>query len=174
MTNKLWSGLPNQGAAVRYFALITGILFLLLGIAGFVPGLVSLPAAAPNVTVDAPRLAVDSGYGYVLGLFPTNVVHNIVHILVGVLGIAAYTSVGSALTFTRGYAIAYALIAVMGLFSFSNTTLGVMPIYGNNVWLNGISAALAAYLGFAKPTEPNISSTSIPNVEKSSSGSSSV
>lgn len=171
MTNKqnVWSSLQNQidSTKIRYFALITGILFLLLGIAGFVPGLVSLPTGAPSVAVDAPRLAIDSGYGYVLGLFPTNALHNAVHVAVGLLGIAAYTSTSGALTFTRGYAIAYALIALMGLFPFSNTTFGLMPIYGNNVWLNGITAAIAAYLGFGKRTQTSATSTST-NVDSGS------
>lgn len=44
----------------------------------------------------------------------------------------------------------------MGLFPFSNTTFGLMPIYGNNVWLNGITAAIVAYFGFSKPTETSV------------------
>jgi len=69
----------------RYLALILGIVFLLIGILGFVPGLRSLPS-------NAPEIAVTSGYGYLLGLFPINTLHNIVHLTVGLLGIAAFWS----------------------------------------------------------------------------------
>jgi hypothetical protein len=147
----------------RYFALLLGILFLLVGIAGFIPGLVSLPTSAPNVAVDAPRLVFDDGYGYVLGLFPTNFLHNAVHIVVGVLGIAAFTSASGALVFNRGFAIVYAAIAIMGLLPFTNTTFGLMPIFGNNVWFNALTAAAAAYFGFVKPAP------SVTDIQKSSS-----
>lgn len=54
-------------------------------------------------------------------------------IVVGVLGIAAFTSALGALVFNRGFAIVYAVIAFMGLLPFTNTTFGLMPIFGNNV-----------------------------------------
>ena len=66
----------------RRFALVVGIIYLVIGIAGFIPGLVQ--------GQDYPDLAVDAGSGALLGLFPVNVVHHLVHLLVGVLGIAAY------------------------------------------------------------------------------------
>ncbi|MDX2212843.1 MAG: DUF4383 domain-containing protein [Oculatellaceae cyanobacterium bins.114] len=137
----------------RAFAFIIGLIFLLLGIAGFIPGFMTLPVGSPDVAVDAPRLLLDDGYGYVLGLFPTNFLHNAVHIVVGVLGLAASTSFSGALVYNRGFAIAYALIAVMGLLPFTNTTFGLMPIFGNNVWFNALTALAAAYVGFVKPAE---------------------
>lgn len=137
----------------RYFALLVGIIFLLVGIAGFIPGLITLPTGAPNIPVDVPRLTFDDGYGYVLGLFPTNFLHNAVHIAVGILGIAAFTSLSGAIVFNQGFAVAYALIALMGLLPFTNTTFGLMPIYGNNVWFNALTAAAAAYYGFVKPVQ---------------------
>ncbi|MDX2229869.1 MAG: DUF4383 domain-containing protein [Leptolyngbyaceae cyanobacterium bins.349] len=137
--------------AERASALILGVLFLAVGIAGFVPDLMTLPAAAPNVQVDAPRLSFDDGYGYVLGLFPTNFLHNAVHIAVGVLGIAAATSLTGAIAFHQGFAVAYVLIVLMGLLPATNTTFGLMPIYGNNIWLNALTAIVAGYMGFVKP-----------------------
>ncbi|MBD1874222.1 DUF4383 domain-containing protein [Nodosilinea sp. FACHB-131] len=47
--------------SVRLFALISGIVYVLVGLLGFVPTFV----AAPEV---APALAVEAGYGYLLGL----------------------------------------------------------------------------------------------------------
>lgn len=135
----------------RTCAFILGILFLVVGLAGFVPGLMGLPTDAPTVPVDAPRLSFDDGYGYVLGLFPTNYLHNAVHIVVGVLGIAASTSFSGAVVFNQGFAIVYALIALMGLLPVTNTTFGVMPIFGNNVWFNALTALIAGYIGFVKP-----------------------
>ena len=137
----------------RAFALIVGILFLFLGIAGFIPGFISIPEVTANAPLDVPNLMFTDGYGNVLGLFPTNYLHNAVHIAVGILGIAAGTSFSGALVFNRSIAILYTAIAIMGLVPALNTTFGVMPVFGNNVWLNAITAAAAAYYGFVKPAK---------------------
>jgi hypothetical protein len=138
---------------IRYVALFIGVLFLLLGLAGFVPSLVLLPNAAADAPIQAPNLTFSDGYGYLFGLFPVNYLHNAVHIAVGVLGIAAYTSLGGSVLYLRGFAIAYFLIALMGLLPITNTVFGEMPIYGNNVWFNALTGAIAAYYGFLKPID---------------------
>ena len=65
----------------RVFALIFGIVFILVGLAGFLPPLV-MPVHSGH-----PTLAVDTGYGLLLGLFPVNVLHNLVHLAFGVWGL---------------------------------------------------------------------------------------
>lgn len=127
----------------RYFALIVGIIYVLIGVLGFIPALIVAPTAA------APDLAVESFYGYLMGLFPINVLHNIVHLLVGVLGIAAYRSFSNARLFSRGLAIFYGLLAIMGLFPVLNTTFGLIPIFSHDVWLHALTAVAAAYFGWA-------------------------
>lgn len=148
-----YTGIVRISDQERTFALIVGIVFLFVGIAGFIPGLISMPAVASDAPLDVPNLRFTDGYGNVLGLFPTNFLHNAVHIVVGVLGIAAATSFSGALVFNRGFAIVYAAIAIMGLLPFTNTTFGLMPIFGNNVWFNALTAAAAAYYGFFKPAK---------------------
>jgi len=78
----------------RIFALVIGIAFLLGGVMGFVPALRNIGGHI------MPPLAVNATTGFVLGLFPVNVLHNIVHLLVGVLGIGAYSSYGAARGFS--------------------------------------------------------------------------
>lgn len=133
----------------RNCALALGIIFLLLGIVGFIPGFVSLPPEgfdAGGVSLNADSFYA-KGFGFLFGAFPINLMHNIVHLLVGILGIVA-ASTGNAKLYNRGFAISYALIAVMGVVPLTQTTFGLMPIFGNNVWFNGLSAALAGYYGF--------------------------
>ncbi len=138
----------------RNFTLILGIVFVLLGLAGFVPGLVSMPAgAAPNIPLDAPSVTFDEQYGYLFGLFPTNLLHNLVHVAVGLLGIASSTNTSNTRLFNRSYAIVYALMAFMGLFPYGNTMFGLMPIHGYNIWFNAVTAVAAAYYGFVLPTQ---------------------
>jgi hypothetical protein len=128
--------------SIRFAALSLGLLFLLLGLAGFLPAFVT-PAANPT---DNP------GFGYLFGLFPTNYFHNAIGILVGVWGIAAYLSLSGAIVFNRIFAILYAAGALLGLLPFTNTLFGLTPLFGNNIWLNALVAAIAFYYGFVKPT----------------------
>lgn len=125
---------------VRYFALIYGIVFLLVGVAGFVPGLV-----AP---VDVPSEHAAATTGHLFGLFPINGLHNLVHIIFGVGGIAAYRSFSNARLYARVVAIAYAALMVFGLIPGLNTLFGLVPLYGHDVWLHAVLAAVAAYFGF--------------------------
>lgn len=129
------------------FARIYGIVFLLVGVGGFIPGLTQ-----PH---DHPGLAVEAGSGMELGLFPVNVLHNLVHILFGVWGLVAARTFGAARTYARVVAIAYALLTVMGLIPATNTTFGLVPIYGHDIWLHALLAGVAAYFGFVS-REPSI------------------
>jgi hypothetical protein len=130
--------------AGQYFALTIGILYLLVGIAGVIPGLVS----TPDVTPEAMNLSFTKGYGYLMGLFPVNLLHNFVHLSVGVLGILASSSLGSSRLFSGVLALFYGLLTLMGLFPATQSMLGLVPIWGNDVWLHAITAAIATYFGF--------------------------
>ena len=143
-------------SAIRYSALSLGLLFLILGLAGFVPAFVT-----PSVNVTS-----EPGFGYIFGVFPTNYFHNAIGILVGIWGIAAFTSLSGAIVFNRIFAILYAAGVILGLLPFTNTLFGLTPLFGNNIWLNAITAAIAFYYGFVKSAEiatPS-SSTAQPSV----------
>jgi hypothetical protein len=126
---------------VRKFALLFGIVYLVVGVLGFVPGIVQ-PAR------DHHGLVVEAGHGYLMGLFPINLLHNIVHLLVGLLGVLGSRSVPGAVRYARGLAIFYGLLAVLGLFPVTNTMFGLVPIHGNDIWLHAVSALIAAYFGW--------------------------
>jgi hypothetical protein len=128
----------------RLFALLVGLAFLVAGVLGFIPGAVHPPHPG------APDLRVDSGYGYLLGLFPVNVLHNLVHVVVGIAGVVAYRSLPMAIRFARGLAIFYGVLAIMGLIPGLATTFGLIPIFGHDVWLHAGTAALAAYFGWVQ------------------------
>lgn len=126
--------------ALRYFALIYGLVFLLVGIAGFIPGLAQ-PAGE------------GMSHGMLLGLFPVNAVHNLVHIGFGIWGLAAYRSLTGARLYARVVAVIYAVLAVMGLIPGLQTLFGLVPLYGHNIWLHAVLAAVAAYFGWiARPS----------------------
>ena len=125
---------------IATMAMVFGVVFVLVGISGF------FASPAPP---GAPPLIVEHGHGMALGMFPINTLHNVVHLLFGVLGIAAARG---ALMSARGYfqlvAVAYALLVVLGLLPATQTTFGLIPIWGNDVWLHGLIALGAAYFGF--------------------------
>lgn len=128
--------------AVGYFALGMGIVFLLVGIAGFVPGL---------VTGHAPEADASSvgSTGLLLGLFPVNWLHNLVHLAFGVWGVAVYRRFGGARLYARVVAVVYALLAVMGFIPGLQTVFGLVPLYGNDIWLHVAIAVVAAIFGFS-------------------------
>jgi hypothetical protein len=127
----------------RTFATVLGVAFLLAGIAGFVP---SPPPP------DALPLTIDHYHGLALGLFPVNIIHTVVHLLFGVMGLAAARGIGlSAVGYARFVAVAYGLLVVLGLLPATQTTFGLIPIYGNDVWLHGAIALVAAVVGFGRP-----------------------
>ena len=123
----------------RTFALVLGVVFIVAGLAGFFPTPADPPAG----------LTQTHGFGHALGILPVNTLHNIVHIVFGLMGILA--SRGSLMS-ARGYAqfvaVAYGLLVVLGLLPQTNTTFGLIPLYGADVWLHAIIAAAAAYFGF--------------------------
>ncbi|MDX2239691.1 MAG: DUF4383 domain-containing protein [Leptolyngbyaceae cyanobacterium bins.302] len=128
----------------QYFALIAGIFFLILGILGFLPGVVE---KVNGQTLDSVG-AYDNGFGYILGVIPTNAFHSIIRLAFGISGILASISLDSTRVYSRAIAIGYGLFAVMGLFPYTNTTFGLAPIYGSDVLLHAASAAIGFYFGF--------------------------
>ena len=126
----------------RSFALVWGILFLLIGASGFIPGL--LQPHGPG----HPDLAVETLYGDALGLFPVNVIHSGLHILYGLWGLAASRSWSGARTYAKVVAISYGALVILGLIPATNTLFGLVPIFGNDVWLHALLAAPAIYFGF--------------------------
>lgn len=134
----------EQPMRTTTFALILGIVFLVVGAAGFIPGLVSPIQSGDHMTVTG-------GYGNLLGLFPVNWLHSLVHVLFGIWGVVAYRSYDGARMYARGVAVIYAVLAVAGLIPGLRTTFGLIPLFGHDIWLHALIAAASAYFGFANP-----------------------
>ncbi|MHB8508601.1 MAG: DUF4383 domain-containing protein [Candidatus Dormibacteria bacterium] len=113
---------------------VFGAVYVLVGILGFIPALTPMGSGTDNL----------------LGLFPISTLHNIVHILVGVAGLAAYSQ-GAALsrTFAQVVGVTYLLLAVLGLVI--GNSLGFLPIGGLDIGLHAVTAIVLLYVGFAAP-----------------------
>ncbi len=136
MTTHATTGRTGYGSTwTQKGALVFGVVFLIVGIAGFIPGL----------TMDMGSMAM-AGHGsmaLLLGLFQVSALHNIVHLLFGVVGlVAARTATGARLYLLIG-GIVYAVLFVYGLF-----TAGMMG-GANFVPLNSADNVLHAVLAVA-------------------------
>jgi hypothetical protein len=119
---------------IRPAALIFAVLFLITGVGAFIPGLVT-----PE-TGHHPGLVP---HGRFLGLFPTNTLHNALHIGFGIWGVLAWRTAGAARFYLGAIAMGYLLLAAMGLSRTFSTFFGYMPLYGHDVWLHAILAIAA-------------------------------
>ena len=100
---------------------IFGWAFIIVGLAGF-----AATGASMNPDhLTAPRL---------FGVFPVNVVHNVVHLLFGLWGIFAVRSMGAARTYLLGAGLAYLVLAALGLVVPDG--LGLVPLGGSDVGLH--------------------------------------
>jgi uncharacterized protein DUF4383 len=128
--------------STRTFALILGIAYLGAGLLGLIPAALIPPPA------DAPPTHFTLLYGYLLGLFPVNLLHSAVHLAIGAWGLMAWRGGASAKVFARSLAIFYGALAVMGLIPGMSTLFGMLPMHGHDVWLHAATAAAAAYFGW--------------------------
>jgi hypothetical protein len=123
-------------------ARIFGLLFLIAGIAGFVPWI------APVVPPDAPYITLDAGYRLLAGIFPVNAAHDGIHIIFGLWGILAAFRFRSAVFYCRSVASIYAVLVILGAIPITSTLIGVAPIYGWDIALHAVAAFITAYGGF--------------------------
>jgi hypothetical protein len=114
---------------------IFGAVYLLVGIVGFIPALGGSDGTAAH---------------NLLGLFPVNAVHNVVHMAVGLLGLLAYSRGASASRlFARGIGAIYLVLAVAGAIFNTGNFLGIVPIGGLDIALHAASALVLLVVGFA-------------------------
>jgi hypothetical protein len=114
--------------AIQKTALVVGIVFLLVGIAGFIPGLTSGMAGM--------QMAGHESDAMLLGVFQVSVLHNIVHLAYGVAGVLFARTVRAA----RGYLIwggvVYLVIWVYGLFFSGENAANFVPLNSADNWLH--------------------------------------
>jgi hypothetical protein len=127
----------------RGYPAALGTLLILLGIAGFVPALLT-----PGSEVHP--LAVDTPHDQLFGLFPVSVMDNIFHILLGAWGIYAARRRASTVLYARVTAGIFALLTLLGFVPFSD----LFPLYGNDIWLHALMTLVAAYFGWVHRTPP--------------------
>jgi Domain of unknown function (DUF4383) len=114
---------------VRTVAVVFGAVYIVAGLAGFV--------------LEAP----------LFGLFEVNLLHNIVHILIGAILLYGATSTPLAVMATRGVGALLLVLGVLGI-PFPDG-FGLVPLGSNDIWLHLASGAILLVAGFlGTGTEP--------------------
>jgi hypothetical protein len=117
----------------RLLATIFGIVYLLVGIAGFF--------------VTSGVGFFDTSGGLLLGLFEVNIFHNVAHILIGAaLLIAGLVSVRASKTVNTVIGAAYLLLGIVGLF-IVGSAFNILAINGADNVLHFGSAVLLLAVG---------------------------
>lgn len=119
---------------VKRVALTFGIIYLAAGILGL------LPFAGGTFGMTPSNL---------LNVFSVNLVHNLVHLVLGIGGLAAASSVLQSRRYCQVVGVLLLLIGVVGIF---DPLHNLLPLGGVDIALHLLSGAVLAYFGFT--TEP--------------------
>ena len=119
--------LAGDGSLLQTAALLTGAVFLLVGVLGFIPG----------ITTNAPGdFAGKDSDAELLGIFQVSILHNLVHLLFGIAGIAMSRSWDGARTFLIGGGVIYLLLWLYGLFVGREDDANFVPMNTADDWLH--------------------------------------
>jgi hypothetical protein len=123
VTPKSHTRTPHQLAA-----LVVGVVFLLVGILGFIPGI--------TTGYGSMRFAGHHSEAYLLGIFQVSILHNIVHLLFGIAGVLMSRAVSTARTFLVGGGIIYLILWLYGLLISKASTANFVPLNTADDWLH--------------------------------------
>ena len=101
------TGRDGDRTLAQTLALFWGVAFLLAGVLGFVPGITS--------NYDELKFAGADSEAELLGIFQVSVLHNIVHLLFGIAGLAMARNWDSARTYLLGSGIVYIVLVLYGI-----------------------------------------------------------
>ena len=129
----------GKRTSVQTVTLAVGAVFLLVGILGFVPGITS--------GVDQLTFAGHQSGAMLLGLFQVSILHNIVHLLFGVVGLALSRS----WTASRSYLIwggaIYLVLWIYGLVIGHESPANFVPLNTADNWLHFVLGVAMLGLG---------------------------
>ena len=133
---------------VQNVARLVGIVFLLVGIAGFIPGVTT------NL-YEGLEFAGDDGTAELLGLFQVSVLHNIVHGLFGIAGLALAATASGARTYLIGGGAIYLALFLLGIVGGGDW----IPVNDADNWLHLVLGAGMIGLGVITTRESRVTST---------------
>ncbi len=112
---------------VQKLAKVFGIVFILIGVLGFVPG----------VTTN----------GHLLGVFEVDTLHNVIHLLTGIVAWLAASSSSNSKLFFKVFGVVYLLVTALG-FLMGGDILGLFMVNMADNVLHLVIAVVALWAGF--------------------------
>ncbi|HSL66201.1 MAG TPA: DUF4383 domain-containing protein [Gaiellaceae bacterium] len=126
----------RERTTVQTAALLVGAVFLAVGILGFIPGI--------TTNYDDLAFAGEDSEAELLGIFQVSILHNIVHLLFGIAGLALARTIDGSRTFLIGGGVIYLALWLLGLVGGANW----IPTNTADDWLHfGLGAGMIA-LGY--------------------------
>ncbi|WP_067199651.1 DUF4383 domain-containing protein [Microbacterium sp. XT11] len=136
------------GTPVQKTALIAGIIFLVVGIAGFIPGLTH--------SAEHLHAAGASSDAQLLGVFQVSVLHNIVHLAFGIAGLAFAARARASRLYLMIGGLVYLVVWVYGLIAVGNDQINIIPVNDADNWLHLVLAIAMVLLGIFVPYERRV------------------
>jgi hypothetical protein len=126
---------------VQLAALAVGAVFLLVGILGFIPGI--------TTNYDTMTFAGHDSEAELLGIFQVNVLHNIVHLLFGLAGLALARTAVNARLYLIGGGIVYLALWIFGLVIPLDEPINFVALNTADNWLHFVLGVGMVGLGWA-------------------------
>lgn len=123
--------------AAQLAAMVIAAVFLLVGVLGFIPGI--------TTDYDGLGFAGPDSTAMLLGVFMVSILHNIVHLLFGIVGLAAARTPGGARGFLIGGGVVYLVLWVYGLVVDHGSDANFVPLNNADNWLHlGLGVGMIA------------------------------
>ncbi|WP_309062782.1 DUF4383 domain-containing protein [Streptomyces sp.] len=113
---------------VQLAALLVGTVFLLVGILGFIPGI--------TTDYDTMKFASHDSRAELFGIFQVSILHNLVHLLFGIAGLALSRTVSGARTFLLAGGAVYLVLWLYGLIVGHDSAANFVPLNTADDWLH--------------------------------------
>jgi hypothetical protein len=113
---------------VRTAAMAVGAVFILVGVLGFIPGITS--------SYSSLSFAGHTSDAKLIGLFQVSILHNIVHLLFGIVGLAMARRTESAISYLIGGGVIYLVLWIYGLLVGAESTANFVPVNTADDWLH--------------------------------------
>src|SRR3954468_21054931 len=133
------TGTPTRTGrtAGQLAATVVAVVFLLVGVLGFVPGI--------TTHHDQPSFAGHDSMAMLLGVFMVSILHNVVHLLFGVAGLAAARTPRGAKLYLVVGGIVYLVLWLYGLLIDHGSDANFVPVNTADNWLHlGLGVGMIA------------------------------
>jgi hypothetical protein len=126
---------------VQTAATVVAVAFLAVGVLGFIPGV--------TTNYDTMMFGGHHSEAKLLGLFQVSILHNLVHLLFGIVGLALARTASGARNYLIGGGIVYLVLWIYGLVIDRTSAANFVPLNTADNWLHFVLGVAMIGLGIA-------------------------